>query len=122
LYAVEGKLVTQLGFVDDMDDEELYKLMFELLCNRRVDDAVEVAQLTGMHRLAMLLCQIGSDDDMTELISSQLRLWENQRAESKISPGLLAIYRILGSIDIHISRSLSNVFCRRTYQRELCRI
>lgn len=90
--------MSQVVLVDDLEDDELYHLIFELLCSRRVDDAVELAQSSGMHRLAMLICQIGSDDEMRDLIMSQLHLWESQRADSTISPALLAIYRILGGI------------------------
>lgn len=80
----------------DMDHEEIYILIFELLCSRRVDDAIELAQISDMHRLAMLLCQIGGDDYVRDLLMDQLNLWMGQRADSQIPPELMVIYRLLG--------------------------
>ena len=92
----EGKGIEDFGDIEGLSPEDLYNLLFELLCSRRVDDAVEVAQTAGLHRLAMLLSQLGGDDDMAELIMQQLTLWEDRRADWEIPSELMSIYRMLG--------------------------
>ena len=76
-------------------DEDHYRLIYELLCSRRVDEAVEVAQTANLHRLALTLSQLQTDDTVAEIMTNQLILWESQNYEN-IDPSLLDIYRLIG--------------------------
>jgi hypothetical protein len=84
-------------------------LILALLCAGRVEDAAEVAERAHMFRLAMLLCQAGSDDQVMFRVQDQVELWEDHEATDLLPEDLLAVYKILGTIrcDTHYRANLS---------------
>jgi hypothetical protein len=107
-------------FVDqDVDSIHLgdrpESVVLSLLCSGRVEDAAEVAEKGNMFRLAMLLCQAGSDDELRFMLHQQVQLWEDHEANELMPEDLLAIYKILGtrftlslfSLSSNVSLSLS---------------
>lgn len=76
-------------------DGDQYRLIFELLCSRRIDEAVEISQSANLHRLALTLSQLQTDDTIAEIMVEQLNLWESQNSEN-IDSNLLEIYRLIG--------------------------
>lgn len=84
-------------FEPSEDNEDTYRTIFELLCSRRIDDAIELATSADMYRLALLLSQLQNDDTIAEIMLEQLSLWDSQNNES-IDPHLLSVYRLIGNL------------------------
>ena len=49
--------------------------VFSLLTGRQISEAYAVAQRSGDHRLALLLAQAGSTDQIKQLVTKQLSDW-----------------------------------------------
>jgi hypothetical protein len=80
-------------------ESENYQLLFELLCSRRIDDAIELAHSLDQYRLAMILSQLQNDDTIAEIMLEQLSLWESGGAqEENMDAKLLDIYRLTGTL------------------------
>jgi hypothetical protein len=89
------------------DDRDTYRTIFELLCSRRIEDAIELATSADMYRLALLLSQLQNDDTIAEIMFEQLTLWDSQNNES-IDPQLLSVYRLIGILSSLSPPSLSD--------------
>lgn len=88
-------------------ESENYQILFELLCSRRIDDAIELAHSLDQYRLAMILSQLQNDDTIAEIMLEQLSLWESGGAqEENMDAKLLDIYRLTGTVSSHLTPSL----------------
>ena len=95
---------------DGVDDGRLgqhvktYNRILDLLSCRRIRQAVSVARCAGMHRLCLLLSQIGGDDNAKTLLHRQVLQWEESGAVQFVPPELIAIYKVLaGDAVLHDS-------------------
>ena len=70
--------------------------MFDLITCHRVEDAVELAEKSGLFRLATLLSQLDGDGSLSNLILRQLELWKYNGGDLTLHPDLLRIYRLIG--------------------------
>ena len=80
-------------------------VILALLCAGRVEDAAEVAERADMFRLAMLLCQAGSDHKVGFMLQQQVQQWKAWGAADLIPEELLSVYKILGTFFTHAQYS-----------------
>lgn len=77
--------------------EGTYQRLFDLITCHRVEDAVELAEKSGLFRLSTLLSQLDGDGSLASLILRQLELWKHNGGDLSIHPDLLRLYRLIGN-------------------------
>ncbi len=69
--------------------------VFSLLTGHQISEACAAAQRSGDHRLALLLAQAGSTQEIKLLITKQLSDWHEMGVDKFIAPEYLQVYALL---------------------------
>jgi len=112
--AVQGNIRSSLSrggddrlAMDTMEADEALEYaasqIFDLLCVRRLADAVLVAQEAGLWRLATILAQLDGDVAVGAVLRQQLQQWYVSDYDQTIPKALLSVYRLIAGEFVHRS-------------------
>ena len=73
----------------------VYNDIFELLCCHRIEDAVSLAQMAGLYRLATLLSQTDGDVAVVKALRQQVQQWYLTGFEMTVPRELLDVYCLI---------------------------
>ena len=68
----------------EIKDKDIFEEICLLLSSNLVNEAVEIATKKGLHRLATIVCQAGSDSTFQESCKNQLNEWKNESSFKKL--------------------------------------
>ena len=83
--------------INENDENDVSKRIFDLLSCRRVVDAASLAEKMGMFRLASIIVQADGDIAITDLIRGQVQMWLYMGASDLVPTDLLNVYRLIGA-------------------------
>ncbi|KAG1655392.1 Nuclear pore complex protein Nup98-Nup96 [Nymphon striatum] len=84
---------------DEVNHSEKYlNKLLSHLSGKNVREACKTAQLSGDHRLALLLAQAGGSTITRQMLQKQLEVWENTKADKYINKQRLKIFCILAGL------------------------